>query len=746
MLCACLTNAARSLWCCAAVLSLWSGAAHAAHFANIPAHSKFNIGGGGTVPAIDTVVSSVAADSEPAGVAVNPVGIPPLYTLQARIVAVGIPGIGGLRQVGMFHAGGAIPSNPEFLTQTREGRALFPERLLVTSQSNFGLPPAKAGFAPGAVLSLDPRTTEPLLIPPDFAKKSPATLDGRVMLFSAQSKDFLNGYYNGQARTARMPAISNPRYVSVNNAFGRPWFASAPMGPSGPAMSSVLDPDGRPLDNAPSLESGGVFAAEASNRVRGAYARDLFGRSALGNLYRSVFPEARSDVKGQYTAGNLSSGGLGTAFMGASPDATGFAVFAVALADGSVAQVHVQDGVDGLAGPNTIMPHKDANGLVGIAFKWNPDRALYLADQFGNRIAVLNLDNDATHFRLKGTRYLSSAYFNQPVDLAAALPEIANPRFASHTTLSGGSDLFVANRGDGVLLRLSQTGAVLARARIAVPGLGIVGPAAIQAVAVSADAQKIWISLTGPVPQYPDRAGVVIEVGAFDAQGSYAAKQPAADGGLPAQGAALFAKQFTPAEGLGPLFNARSCLECHDEPTPGGGSTKEANFATRVARVHPVTGRLQPLDGLNAPVARTHSLREFGFSNAPAAGVPRQTNVISSRMPPALYGIALADRIPAEAILANAVGKGDGIHGRPNYVKTRDGLKIGRYGWKADKDSLEHMVANAFSSELGLSNPHTVQTELAGREAARFDIDANTVKAVAAYLRTLTRPDAEVSK
>jgi len=36
------------------------------------------------------------------------------------------------------------------------------------------------------------------------------------------------------------------------------------------------------------------------------------------------------------------------------------------------------------------------------------------------------------------------------------------------------------------------------------------------------------------------------------------------------RGRALFTKTFTPEEGLGPLFNDRSCAGCHFEPTLGG--------------------------------------------------------------------------------------------------------------------------------------------------------------------------------
>src|SRR5579883_1710774 len=36
------------------------------------------------------------------------------------------------------------------------------------------------------------------------------------------------------------------------------------------------------------------------------------------------------------------------------------------------------------------------------------------------------------------------------------------------------------------------------------------------------------------------------------------------------EGKALFVKEFTPEEGLGPLFNGRSCYECHGKPGISG--------------------------------------------------------------------------------------------------------------------------------------------------------------------------------
>ncbi|TIQ27186.1 MAG: hypothetical protein E5X61_22260, partial [Mesorhizobium sp.] len=74
--------------------------------------------------------------------------------LSARIVAVGLPGVAGVREVGRFHVGGPIPGNPEFLMATREGRVLDPLRVLVAVGSNFGAPPGDPAFEVGTILSI----------------------------------------------------------------------------------------------------------------------------------------------------------------------------------------------------------------------------------------------------------------------------------------------------------------------------------------------------------------------------------------------------------------------------------------------------------------------------------------------------------------------------------------------------------------------------------------------------------------
>jgi hypothetical protein len=382
-----------------------------------------------------------------------------------------------------------------FAHATRPGAVLDPTRLLVASTSNFGEPIARPGWRTGAILSLATRARTPLAVPPRFAASGgqATALNGAVQLYTAQAPSFLNRLSTPGAATADMPAVADPLGISVNNAFGRPWFAGSPLGP-GAGIESVTDPDGRPLANAPSDTAGGVFAAALTDRRR------------------------------QREPGALRSGTVGNALLGTSPDASGRAVFAVATADGALEQVHVEDGVDGLAPAGTIAPlaQRAARGAadsptrVGMLFNWVPDRFLYVSDPVNDAIVKLHLDDDFHIFHVVDSRRLRSRCFAEPIDLAPAVPEVANPGFSSNTTLAGGADMYVANRGTGTIVRLRQDGLVKAIAHIYIPGFGVVGGGLLNGIAVSPDARTIWVSLSSSRPGAP-LSGSLVALPAFGA-------------------------------------------------------------------------------------------------------------------------------------------------------------------------------------------------------------------------------------
>jgi hypothetical protein len=651
--------------------------------------------------ALAASVALLLVATAPAPAQDTPSDAPPAsIRLVARVIASGLQGAHGLSQVGRFHAGGPLVANPEFLLSTQPGRVLDPERILVTTDAGGG-----------AVLSIDPAAKE-LRAPSDLS-----TLTRRagapLQLYSIALPAFGNAVHNAGARTAAEAAVASPRYLSINNAFGRPWIANAPRGLQGDGTVSVTDPDGAPLANAPNDEAGGVFAGDRTPRTSAA-------TTMHAGWFASHF-ERRASA--QLTPGKLARGVFGTAFLGSSPDGTGFAVFAAVTGTGAVTQVHVRDGVDGVAPPGTIALDGGDPGAVGVAFQWAPRRALFVAEAARNQVAVLRLKDDGRQFVLDGVDRVRSPWLQRPVDLAPAVPEVASPRFASNTTLSGDSDLYVANQGDGSLLRMSRGGVAIARAVLTFEDGRSVGAGALRAIAVSSDAQTIWIIAHAPGAD----GDQVLEVRAFDARGPFRARQDALAAALPSanteSGARLFARTFNAETGLGPRFNATSCESCHAGGL--GASSHEEFFARRVARMDPRSGRLIPIDGRQSTVAPRRSLAQAGLLPP-----PREANIVSLRMPLTLVAARRIDEIDDAAIEAQAVAKGDGIHGRVHRVADASGAtRIGRFGWKADVVTLDEMVAAAFADELGMPSL------LAPRPPMRMHDDGAMAQAVAAFLR-----------
>jgi hypothetical protein len=302
--------------------------------------------------------------------------------LEGRLVAVGIPGASALAPIGTFLPGGPIPA--KFGQYTEPGRILDPKRIVVGSSSNFGEPLADPNQLPGSFLSIDPTAGAVLVIPPGFASGGgqASTLGAMVQLFSAQNAAFLNSINNPLAPTASFTGVSNPLGMSINNAFGRLWPANAPYGLPGIGSSSILDPPGEPLAGAPNpMVIGGVYAGGMTNRE----------------------PQA--------IPGALSTGAVGTALLGHSPDGSGKAVFAVVCADGSIVQEHTLKGLDGLAPAGTVYPvlrgeqaddqENEAHARVGVLLNYSPSRILYVSEPFANSIAVIPLTDDGVVFHIE---------------------------------------------------------------------------------------------------------------------------------------------------------------------------------------------------------------------------------------------------------------------------------------------------------------------------------------------------------
>lgn len=637
-------------------------------------------------------------------------GAPAAPVLQGRLVASGIPGAGAVSQIGTFHAGGPVHDLPEFAAYTATGHILDAKRIMVASSSNFGAPRID-GLAEGSVLSIDPNGGT-LRIPAAFAANGGQTsiFGGRVQLFTVASPTFINGVNTPKAVSADLPAVANPTGISINNAFGRPWITSTPRGAATAGFDAVIDPTGIPLANAPDQIAGGVFTASKTNR------------------------------KPQFVSGAMSTGLVGNALLGRSPDGSKRAAFAVLAADGSITQAHVELGVDGLAPPGTITPQAGKMIRAGILFNWVPNRILYVTDAPRNAIVAIPIGDDGHVFTAGHPRFMKAAAFHRPIDMAPAVPEVANGVFSSNTTLAGNSDIYVLNT-DGTIVRIHQDGSVVAIRRVAVDGR-VIAAGRLNGIATAADAAHLWLTVHDTLGS--EAPGALIEVPAFGAGPTDAI--PAV---TIAAGQALFMRTLTPQTGLGPLFNERSCFMCHSTPSIGGMGRNGLDVVTHIG--HLENGIFDPMVDTGGPIARAHSVTELGFACPLTAGISARANVTSLRNSPALYDDGAIDGLTDAAIAAGAVTYPDGVHGRPNWVDAGDGvLHAGRFGWKGEIAHLTTFVGQALRNEMGVTNPifprdlastKPPERPCAGESAGPKD-DGTQIRQIAAFVATLKTPSA----
>ncbi|MBP2230874.1 CxxC motif-containing protein (DUF1111 family) [Azospirillum agricola] len=217
---------------------------------------------------------------------------------------------------------------------------------------------------------------------------------------------------------------------------------------------------------------------------------------------------------------------------------------------------------------------------------------------------------------------------------------------------------------------------------------------------------------------------------------------PAADGLDARIGEGLFRRMWVAAptatqaaDGLGPLYNARSCATCH--PRGGGGRPPDpavegdqgVGFAIKL-NDDPVYGRQiqsnallgQIIEGRPGVAYREDPVRfddgEIVRLRRPAYEVKdlgygplAEATALSARVAPRVHGMGLLDRIPEAAIQAEAdrQAREGVVAGRPNRITMTSvgetAPRIGRFGWKATHPTLTHQDSEAFSLDIGMSTP-----------------------------------------
>ncbi len=277
----------------------------------------------------------------------------------------------------------------------------------------------------------------------------------------------------------------------------------------------------------------------------------------------------------------------------------------------------------------------------------------------------------------------------------------------------------------------------------------------------------------------------------------------AKDAKVIAQGRELFNREWTPndrrshgGDGLGPVYNERSCVGCHHQgPSNGGGGSAGTNieiitpapvgsqqfspgfyyafsfnygpdgFEYRIGDPSQLTTRRPAANARNiGELVRIHP----GFRDAAGVVLHRYGNDAdyrvwrewvlgqhgtiamrsSQRNPTPLFGVGLIDAIPDAAIEAAARRKHPGspqVNGR--IGRLADG-RIGRFGWKAQTATLREFVLSAAAVEMGLEVPGHAQAgdpRIPPLKAPGLDLDRGECDALTAFVRSLPSPKVQTT-
>jgi len=193
-------------------------------------------------------------------------------------------------------------------------------------------------------------------------------------------------------------------------------------------------------------------------------------------------------------------------------------------------------------------------------------------------------------------------------------------------------------------------------------------------------------------------------------------------------------------DGLGPLFNARSCSSCHLKDGRGRppafkgekghgllirlaidndlihGPIADKNYGTQlqdrsILGVNTEAAFDISHDTLTGtyPDGESYELIKPIYAFSELAEGDMEATEVSPRIANHIVGMGLLEAIPEATLLSLADEHDtdqDGISGRPNYVwdHTTSTSAIGRFGWKGNQPTVKQQVASAFAGDMGITS------------------------------------------
>lgn len=172
-----------------------------------------------------------------------------------------------------------------------------------------------------------------------------------------------------------------------------------------------------------------------------------------------------------------------------------------------------------------------------------------------------------------------------------------------------------------------------------------------------------------------------------------------------------FEEDHDPSTGLGPVFNARACADCHQNPVSGGSSQfTEVRAGHMDANDNFVAATVPIKAGANI-IANRSIINDRALIPQAQEHIPDTENIRALRAALNTLGDGFVEAIEDKTLQGIAQHQidvtGGRIHGEAVEVPVLEApgqTRIGRFGWKDQHSSLLSFIGDAYLNEMGVTN------------------------------------------
>ena len=164
-------------------------------------------------------------------------------------------------------------------------------------------------------------------------------------------------------------------------------------------------------------------------------------------------------------------------------------------------------------------------------------------------------------------------------------------------------------------------------------------------------------------------------------------------------------------DGLGPIYNAQACRECHQNPTSGGVSQVTE---LRVGHLGP-GGRFEnpsvPINGGQEVITGRTLINDRAICPEIQERAPQTETIRTRRLSLNTLGDGFIEAVADETLLSIRKDQCRSTHGkicgqalRVPVLEAEGETAVGRFGWKDQHASLLSFSADAYLNEMGITN------------------------------------------